>query len=223
MENRAPTGPGVVTISNVVCTAVLKDVPSMSCVASELFGQFNKCGFAAACRVRLCNPRCTVLVFNVGKLVTTAVRSRVAALEAFHAGLYVLTMKGYTDLSFSDVRIENCASTYYLRHRLDMHKVQNKYPGVMWDKRNFAGANMKGPNGVTMLLFESGKIVITGTRDVNHLIDAASWCDEHLEFANAGCRPEAIVRAPKRIRSAPSCRPWKRLRLAEIKNSMTVV
>ena len=129
--------------------------------------------------------RCTVLLFNVGKMVVIAINQKVMAIAAFTAIVMHLQQCGFPDIGFSGMRVENYASTYYLRHGLDLNHVQAKYADIMWWESNFAGANMHGPGCVTMLLFKSGKIVITGARNTRLLTEAADWCDYNLKDSEA--------------------------------------
>lgn len=196
---RAPTEIGVVTISNVVCTANLINVPKMEDVANAFWGQFNKSGFAAACRIRLNNPRCTVLVFNVGKLVATAVRSLVEGTQAFNAVLSHLTKCGFKGMRIEDICVENYASTFYTPYGLNLRLIQDRFPDVIWFRRNFAGAKICRANDITILLFESGRNVITGGKNVNDLLEAAQWCIDNLEFA--AIRDKAPQPQPRQIKS----------------------
>lgn len=183
--SRKPSYNEQLVISNVVCTAQLENVPNMNQLADVFYGQYNKRKFAAACRIRLDNPRCTVLIFNVGKMVVTAVRSLAEGIECFHAIVALLVQRGFLDVYFSSASVVNYASTYYLSHKLDMDKVLKLYPDVMLWKSSFAGGKLKVPipGGASVLLYESGKLVITGARNLVDLERSKNWVREHMAAA----------------------------------------
>ena len=189
LNDRRPDKTDKLVVSNVVCTAQLEpvypstEIPNMNQLSDMFYGQFDKMKFAAACRIRLNFPYCTVLVFNIGKVVVTAVRSMADAIECFHAIIVCLLRSGFF-VEFSNITVVNYASTYYLSHMLDMPRVQVRYPQMNWWEENFAGGSLRIPihHGASALLFKTGRLVITGAKQLEQLQTSVAWLRDNLVF-----------------------------------------
>ena len=219
VKSRKPSEPGKIAVSNMVITTQVDGIPSMRDVSDAFWGKYTRNGFAGACRIWTDNPRSTVLICSKGSMVIIAVNSEMTGMEVYHAVVKHLTSKGHTNLRMRNSVVENYASTYYMHHTLDMDAIQERYPSMMYDKRNFAGGTLRCANGLVMLVFESGNIVITGSKDPEKLKTVASWCDEHFKFADAGPRKIKKIRRPRKRKTPPVCKPWRQIALKRNNNN----
>jgi len=130
----------------------------------------------AAITIRIHQPACTVLLFTSGKMVVTGCRSLMQCVLAAHEVVRLLR-RGLPGvyLRLRNVKTQNIVGNVDLKLRdevmdLDqMHKDYNIYS--TYQKNMFPGLIFRPDNSpVVLLVFLSGKIVITGgksTRDVN--------------------------------------------------------
>ena len=139
--------------------------------------QYDRQKFAAI-TVRLCEPFCTVLLFTSGKMVLTGCKNFVQCVLAATQILEMMEMGfGHHKFDMVDVRIQNIVGNVDVRLRdgegvaLDLLLEENRvystylpnmFPGLIYRPVN---------SPVVLLLFKSGKIVITGGRSCQDIYD----------------------------------------------------
>ena len=173
-----PSGPSsqrpvpTATIHNLVGTARVEmhdtqlDLPSVSMHMPN--GVFDRQKFAAI-TIRLHDPKCTVLLFSSGKMVLTGCKTFLQCLCASHDIVRIIR-RAYpqTRIALSGVSIQNIVGNADLalqpNERIDLdglmedHNVYCTYLKHMFPGLIFRPAN----SPVVLLLFLSGKVVITG-------------------------------------------------------------
>ena len=168
LEQDAPAA----TIHNLVGTARIElhdaelDLPSISMHMPN--GIFDRQKFAAI-TVRLHDPRCTVLLFSSGKMVLTGCKTFLQCLCASHDIVSIVRQAyPHTHIRLGGVAIQNIVGN------ADLHLQDHEFidlDGIMEDynvyctylKHMFPGLIYRPPNSpVVLLLFLSGKVVITG-------------------------------------------------------------
>ena len=169
----------VADVHNLVGTGMIdKSIPSLDLQnISRLLPNCNydKQKFAAI-TIRIHQPACTVLLFTSGKMVVTGCRSLMQCVLAAHEVVRLLR-RGLPGvyLRLRNVKTQNIVGNVDLKLQnevmdLDqMHKDYNIYS--TYQKNMFPGLIFRPDHSpVVLLVFLSGKIVITGgksTRDVN--------------------------------------------------------
>jgi transcription initiation factor TFIID TATA-box-binding protein len=129
----------------------------------------------AAITIRLTQPCCTALLFTSGKMVLTGCKTYI---ECIDCALQVVDMLRNTmrALSFrlESVRVQNMVGNVSLpaaNSRLDllrMQKENNIY--CTYQKKMFPGLIFRPASSpIVLLLFCSGKIVVTGGKSVNDM------------------------------------------------------
>ena len=145
--------------------------------------QYDKQKFAAI-TIRLYKPFCTVLLFTSGKMVLTGCKNFVQCVLAASHVLEMMEM-GFTQFKFHmiDVSIQNIVGNadVKLQHdqemdltrMLDENRVYctylpNMFPGLIYRPVN---------SPVVLLIFKSGKMVITGGRSCTDVLQgwAQHW------------------------------------------------
>ena len=137
----------------------------------------------AAITIRIHRPSCTVLLFTSGKMVLTGCRSYIQCVLAAHQVVRLLrkASPGY-HFRLRNVKIQNIVGNVDLRltdHVLDLERFhmdqsifstyqRNMFPGLIYRPDN---------SPVVLLMFSSGKIVITGGKSVSDVADGwqALW------------------------------------------------
>ena len=122
----------------------------------------------AAITIRLRMPLCTALLFTSGKMVLTGCKSYTACVLASH---YIVNLlrNNLPDISFKlrQVKIQNIVGNVDLKlenQHVDLQRLYEEHGVFCTYQRNmFPGLIYRPDNSpVVLLLFHSGKIVITG-------------------------------------------------------------
>ena len=136
----------------------------------------------AAIAMRLNQPLCTVLLFTSGKMVLTGCKTYMqCVLAALTLRDTLRTGFPFDRFEVTDICVQNIVgnSDLQLGHRdcinldglMTDHRVYCTYL-----KNMFPGLIYRPPNSpVVLLIFKSGKVVITGGRSVNDI--EQGWCD----------------------------------------------
>jgi transcription initiation factor TFIID TATA-box-binding protein len=155
---------------------------------------FDKQKFAAI-TLRLYDPVCTVLLFTSGKLVLTGSKTFADCILACHRVLRLLR-QGIPGAEFSlaDSNIQNIVGNVDLKlgagETIDLQRFHATHSVFCtYQKNMFPGLIFRPLNcPVVLLLFTSGKIVLTGAKSSQSM--HAGWRDIWPKIA------EFIVRAP---------------------------
>ncbi|MEB3772361.1 MAG: TATA-box-binding protein [Desulfurococcales archaeon] len=80
------------------------------------------------------------------------------------------------------VQIENIVATVILEHELDLQLIESKIEDVEYNPDRFPGLiyRLHVPK-VTALIFKSGKMVVTGAKSVNQLVNAVKIIMKNLK------------------------------------------
>lgn len=182
-----------VTVHNVVATANFGTTIDLPVLAWRFYGVYNPKTFSAV-HLRLREPSSTALIFSSGRIVCTGAKSEYAALCAISVYLSMVqqveprahivsqtiqNIVGVGKLS-SAVKINDMAKSLVLRSAYD----PEIFPGLRMKLRYPA---------MNVLVFCSGKVVLTGARNRNDLARAwASLAIISAEFLYRGDEGEAV-------------------------------
>lgn len=153
--------------SGVLDLQVLASMIPNCCYAKQKF---------AAITIRLHSPCCTALLFTSGKMVLTGCKSY---LECVDCALQVVRLMREhmrsTECILYSVKVQNMVGNVILNFssgfelRLDdMHRENNIY--CTYQKKMFPGLIYRPDHSpIVLLLFQSGKIVVTGGKSVHDM------------------------------------------------------
>lgn len=166
-------------IHNLVGTAMIESscgVLDLQVLASMIPNCcYTKQKFAAI-TIRLYSPCCTALLFTSGKMVLTGCKSY---LECVDCALQVVRLMREhmrsTECILYSVKVQNMVGNVILNFsngfelRLDdMHRENNIY--CTYQKKMFPGLIFRPDHSpIVLLLFQSGKIVVTGGKSVHDM------------------------------------------------------
>jgi transcription initiation factor TFIID TATA-box-binding protein len=123
---------------------------------------------------RLKRPKTATLIFSTGKMVCTGAKSEKQARNAIKKVVKELKTNGIIILGKPKIVIQNMVASANLHGKIDLETAADIMDNVMYEPEQFPGAiyRMKEPK-VVMLLFASGKLVITGAKREEHVHEAA--------------------------------------------------
>ena len=114
---------------------------------------------------RLKKPKTATLIFSSGKIVCTGAKSEKQARSAVMKVVRELKANGIIILGKPKIVIQNIVSSANLHGQIDLETAVDIMENVMYEPEQFPGLiyRMKEPK-VVLLVFASGKLVITGAK-----------------------------------------------------------
>jgi transcription initiation factor TFIID TATA-box-binding protein len=177
----------VVAVHNIVSTSLMKGGPiPIDLQQISLYlpcSNYNRRKFAAI-TIRIDHPKCTALLFSSGKLVVTGVKTW---YECLLASLCVRRIIQSTIFE-ATFRISNCVIQNIVAHseidmkpgqKLDIQRMyENMAMQCTYQRNMFPGLIYRNEESTVVLLcFFSGKIVLTGGKNIADVLSAwnKSW------------------------------------------------
>ncbi len=130
---------------------------------------------------RLRKPRTATLIFNSGKMVCTGASSEKDARKAINMVIKDLKRKGILIISKPMIEVQNIVAAAALGGRIDLERSAYVLGRTMYEPEQFPGLiyRMDDPK-VVILIFASGKLVITGAKKEEEVYDAVHRLQDKL-------------------------------------------
>jgi transcription initiation factor TFIID TATA-box-binding protein len=168
-DSPMPTIHNIVATSQIVSSIPVLDLNYIHGLLPFSFYDQNK---FAAITVRLQEPNCTTLLFSSGKLVVTGCRSWYECVYAslFIADLLKECMRGH-DFTLVTCDVQNMVAHVEVpvgRGCLDLHRMYSQLAlNCTYQRKMFPGLIFRPESSpVVLLCFFSGKVVITGGKNM---------------------------------------------------------
>jgi transcription initiation factor TFIID TATA-box-binding protein len=159
------TSPYDVKIQNVVATATLNQkINLLDIIKAFRNVQYRPKQFPGLV-FRLKRPKTATLIFGSGKMVCTGARSEKQARSAVMKVVRELKTNGIIILGNPKIVVQNIVASADLHGKIDQEAMSDVLENVMYEPEMFPGAiyRMKDPK-VVLLVFASGRLVITGAK-----------------------------------------------------------
>ncbi len=152
-------------IENVVASTKVNDKLDLLVLAAQIPGaEYNKQRFPGVV-LRMENPKIAALVFGSGKVVLTGAKS----IDSLNKGLeYLIKLLSDMDIEIVDnptYSIQNIVTSADLGSRINLNKIAMSFnlDRIEYEPEQFPGLvyRLDDPK-VVVLLFGSGKLIITG-------------------------------------------------------------
>jgi transcription initiation factor TFIID TATA-box-binding protein len=200
-----------IEIQNVVASTALSTQLDLRVIADQLDGAEYAPDEFPGLIYRLKKPKTAILLFHSGKVVCTGGKSQKDVEESIRTISRMVRKTGQKVTSRPEIEIQNIVSTADLESDLDLNAIAVTLglDRVEYEPEQFPGLvyRLEKPR-VVILLFGSGKLVLTGARKPSDAQEAAELVKSDLERAGllVGRRASNSVPAgpPARpLRSAP--------------------
>jgi transcription initiation factor TFIID TATA-box-binding protein len=157
-----------IEVENLVYTSNLSSKLNLRFISSRSNGRngFNPKKFAAVIQ-RTTDPKIAVLMFSPGKLVCTGAKTQNQAIRAINDVVECLKVIGYASIYVMNFKSENTVCSARLGMGIDCKTLAAERSNeCTYDPDNFPGVIMRyAPiRPVTVLIFKSGKMVLTGAK-----------------------------------------------------------
>jgi TATA binding protein of transcription factor TFIID len=172
----------VVNIENIVATIILENTLDLNLIEARIPDvDYNPDQFPGLV-YRLQSPKITALVFKSGKMVVTGAKSVKQLVWAVKAILKKFMTKGIAVQGRPQIQIQNIVASANLNVVVDLEKAAFVLPHNMYEPEQFPGLiyRMDKPR-VVLLIFSSGKMVITGAKRENEVYEAVNNIHKILE------------------------------------------
>jgi len=126
--------------------------------------EFNPKRFAAAI-MKIRNPKTTALIFSSGKMVCTGAKSEEESKLAAKKFAKTIKTMGFP-VRFTEFRIQNIVGSCDVGFTIRLQSLQHEFPDLAnYEPEMFPGLifRIRNPK-VVILIFLSGKIVLTGAK-----------------------------------------------------------
>ncbi len=131
---------------------------------------------------RLDSPKVTALIFKSGKMVITGAKSTEELIKAVKKIVRTLYKKGIIITSRPKIQIQNIVASANLYREVNLEKAAFLLENNMYEPEQFPGLiyRMSDPQ-VVLLIFSSGKMVITGAKSEDEVEEAVRKIYKKLE------------------------------------------
>lgn len=186
----------IIKIENIVATVTLDQKLDLNAIARSVPNiEYDPEEFPGLI-LRLESPRLTALIFNSGKMVVTGAKSTQMLIKGFKHIMRIFVRHGIIIVGKPKIQIQNIVASANLGVEIDLEKAAYLLPNTMYEPEQFPGLihRMKEPK-VVLLIFSSGKMVITGAKSEEDVQKAVYSIYEKLK--ELGC-----------VREAPQATTW---------------
>jgi len=152
-------------IENIVATVILNQQLDLNLIETRIQEvDYNPDQFPGLV-YRLEAPKVTALIFKSGKMVVTGAKSVRQLVYAVKKIIKTLRDAGLQIRGIPKTQIQNIVASANLHARVDLEQAAISLEGSMYEPEQFPGLiyRMKNPS-VVLLIFSSGKMVITGAK-----------------------------------------------------------
>ncbi len=176
----------LIKIENIVATVTLDQGLDLGAIARSIPNvEYDPEEFPGLV-LRLDNPKLTALVFSTGKMVITGAKSTQMLIKGFKRILRLFYKHGILIAGKPRVQIQNVVASANLNAEVNLEIAAEQLDNVMYEPEQFPGLiyKMNEPR-VVLLIFSSGKMVITGAKSEEEVAQAVKNIHAKLSFIGA--------------------------------------
>ncbi len=175
-----------IKIENIVATVTLDQTLDLYAIERSIpTVEYNPDQFPGLI-FRLDTPKVTALIFKSGKMVVTGAKSTLELIRAVKKIIRTLRKKGIVITGKPKIQIQNIVASANLYVEVNLEKAAFLLEDNMYEPEQFPGLiyRMSDPQ-VVLLIFSSGKMVITGAKSEDEVREAVYKIYQKLK--DLGC------------------------------------
>ncbi len=173
-------------VENIVSTVTLDQTLDLYAIERSIPGvEYNPEQFPGLV-FRLDKPKVTALIFKSGKMVVTGAKSTDELIKAVKKIIKILRKHDMIITGRPKVQIQNIVASANLGVEVNLEKAAFLLENSMYEPEQFPGLiyRMDDPQ-VVLLIFSSGKMVVTGAKREEEIYDAVRKIYKKLD--DLGC------------------------------------
>ncbi|MBI5378480.1 MAG: hypothetical protein HZA82_07650 [Thaumarchaeota archaeon] len=173
---------GKLVIRNVIITSDLQQKIDVTKFTNHSWGTYDSNVYGGRCGyVKIPEMRGRVIIFPSGKMISVGANSVKKAISQLNeAKFYFVRAKLIDDVKLKTKIRNMVATTFFPLEGKFTKTVQLK--NAIYEPEQFPGIILKSINSINYLIFNSGKIVITGAKSKNELSQARFEINKKLEM-----------------------------------------
>jgi transcription initiation factor TFIID TATA-box-binding protein len=165
-----------VRIENIVATVIFEHQLDLDLIEQGVSNiEYNPDQFPGLI-LRLDNPKVTALIFRSGKMVVTGAKRTSDLIKAVKKILRMFIKSGVTVSGKPRIQIQNIVASANLGMEVLLEKAAYLLENTMYEPEQFPGLiyRLTDPK-VVLLIFSSGKMVITGAKSEEEVEKAVNY------------------------------------------------
>jgi transcription initiation factor TFIID TATA-box-binding protein len=171
-------------IENIVASGVIADSIDLNEVSKKVKNcELNTKRFPGAV-YRIEKPKIASLIFSSGKVVLTGIRDKQALTDGLNIIIKSLKSAGVKTHKEPKVAITNIVCSYDIGKSINLNKVviTLNLENIEYEPEQFPGLvyRIKDPK-IVALLFSSGKIILTGGKNLEDIKKGLDFLEQKLE------------------------------------------
>jgi transcription initiation factor TFIID TATA-box-binding protein len=171
-------------IENIVASGVIADSIDLNEVSKKVKNcELNTKRFPGAV-YRIEKPKIASLIFSSGKVVLTGIRDKQALTDGLNIIMKSLKSAGVKTHKEPKVAITNIVCSYDIGKYINLNKVviTLNLENIEYEPEQFPGLvyRIKDPK-IVALLFSSGKIILTGGKNLEDIKKGLDFLEQKLE------------------------------------------
>jgi TATA-box binding protein (TBP) (component of TFIID and TFIIIB) len=179
IKNKLPKN---IQISNVVTTADLKQKFDIEKLNDYSWGIYDQVSYRGICGyVKLPEMKGRVTVFTSGKMISIGSNTIKDSVDKLNQTKFHLLQENL----IHDVKLEplvrNIVSTITFDKLLNLNKLAKKIPNSVYEPDVFVGLRYKIREGLSALIFSSGKVVVAGSKSIGDISYVYLTIRKHIE------------------------------------------
>ncbi len=168
-------------VNIVVSTSLEHDIPLEKMAAVLSNTEYNPEQFPGLV-IRIKEPKTSALIFSSGKIVCTGARSLEKVEESIRQIIESLKKINVNITVKPKITVQNIVASGSIGMDLNLNKLAMKLENTEYEPEQFPGLVYKLMEAkATFLLFSNGKIVCTGTKSEEQMLEAVDKLVEVLE------------------------------------------
>ena len=162
-----------IRIENIVATVILDQTLDLNLIESRVPNVTYQPDQFPGLILRLEKPKTTALIFKSGKMVVTGAKSTSQLIDAVKKIIKLLRKHGIKIISKPRIQIQNIVASGDIDYYVNLEKAAYLLENSMYEPEQFPGLiyRMRNPR-VVLLIFSSGKMVITGAKEEREVEEA---------------------------------------------------
>jgi len=179
IKNKFPKN---VKISNVVTTADLKQKVDIEKLNDFPWGIYDQVSYNGVCGyVKTVEMKGRVTIFTSGKMISIGSNTIKDSIDKLNQTKFYLLQENLIKDIILEPLVRNIVATITFDKVLNLEKLVKKIPNSIYEPETFAGLRYKIRDGLSTLIFSSGKVVIAGGKSLEEITFAYLEVRKYIE------------------------------------------
>lgn len=159
-----------IKISNIVTTADLAQKIDIAKLNDFPWGIYDGVSYGGSCGyIKTPEMKGRVTVFSTGKMISVGSNDFEDSVNKLNQAKFYMFQENLVSNIQLTPRIRNIIATVAFGITLDLVQLAKTIPDSTYDPEKFAGLIFRIDDGLSTLIFSSGKVVITGGKSIHDL------------------------------------------------------